>query len=58
MDIKLTQAQVQEIAGRLNAVSVTGIANMQHILSVLALLEKASADQSNVVDMTDKANAG
>jgi len=56
----VTEQQLQEIAGRLNALTVQGIANSAQIIGITALLEQiakpAEPEQSNVVELKDKAN--
>lgn len=58
---QITEPQIQEIAGRLNAMTVQGIANNQHIMGILAVLEqvanpKAEPDNSNVITLPEQAN--
>lgn len=58
---EIDEKQLQEIAGRLNAMTVQGIANSQHIMGILAVLEqvanpKAETDNSNVITLPEQAN--
>lgn len=56
----ITEQQLQEIAGRLNSLTVQGIANSAQIIGITAILERiakpAEPEQSNVVEMKDRTN--
>lgn len=58
---EITENQLQEIAGRLNAMTVQGIANSQHIMGILAVLEAVAKPQeqepSNVINLPPKEEA-
>jgi len=57
----ITEQQLQEIAGRLNSLTVQGIANSAQIIGITALLEKiakpAEPEQSNVINLPPKEEA-
>lgn len=56
----ISEAQMQEIAGRLNALTVQGIANIAQVMAIVAVLDQiakpAIPEQSNVVDLKDHTN--
>ena len=57
----ITESQLQEIAGRLNSLTVQGIANSAQIIGITALLEQiakpAEPEQSNVINLPAKDEA-
>lgn len=57
----ITERQLQEIAGRLNSMTVQGIANSAHVVGITALLEQianpAEPEQCNVINLPPKDEA-
>lgn len=56
----ISEAQMQEIAGRLNSLTVQGIANNAQVMAIVAVLGQIAKSgipkQSNVVDLKGHAN--
>lgn len=55
--MNITEKQIQEIAGRLNALTVQGLSNMEHVLAITNVLAqiKQAEDSSNVVTLDKEA---
>lgn len=53
----ITEQQLQEIAGRLNAITVQGLTNMGHVLAITNVLEQIAqtAKSENVVNFEKEA---
>ena len=48
--MQITEQQLQEIAGRLNALVVNGLANAEHLAAIASILKRVAEtkkDQSN-----------
>lgn len=53
--MQITEAQLQEIAGRLNAITVQGLNNMEHVMAITNILGQiAQAAKSDNVVTLDK----
>lgn len=52
----ITQAQLEEIAGRANALTVTGAQNCEHIVTIISLVRIVAQNQEIEVPTADRDN--